>query len=155
MSMILGARGTPLVQIGGDRAWKEFTKGDIVASLQWLDREDIDQDGPHPCLILRPLYRKEDAGVYVIPQRNAHAYARSDGNPTPHALGAAFKAAIEMGLFPDQSTVYRIMDQIMEVMPDLIRMPSVQPHDLEVKRARQGIEISATIGGKTVAQEVI
>lgn len=155
MSMILGARGTPLVQIGGDRAWKEFTKGDIVASLQWLDRADIDPDGPHPCLILRPLYRKADAGVYVIPQRNACAYAHSDGNPTAHALGASFKAAIEMGMFPDQSTTFRILDQIMEVMPDLIRMPSIQPNALEVKRAVRGIEISATIGGKSVAQEVI
>lgn len=155
MSMILGARGTPLVQIGGDRAWKEFTKGDIVASLQWLDRPDIDPDGPYPCLILRPLYRKEDAGVYVIPQRNAFAYGRSDGKPTPHAMGAAFKAAIEMGLFPDQSTVHRILDQIMEVMPDLIRMPSTQPNALEVKRAVRGIEISASIGGKNVAQEVV
>lgn len=155
MSMILGARGTPLVQIGGDRAWKEFTKGDIVASLQWLDRADIDPDGPHPCLILRPLYRKEDAGVYVIPQRNAHAYARNDGSPTAHALGAAFKAAIEMGLFPDQSTVHRILDQIMEVMPDLIRMPSTQPNALEVKRVTRGIEVSASVGGRAIAQEVM
>lgn len=155
MSMILGARGTPLVQIGGDRAWREFTKGDIVASLQWLDRADIDPEGPHPCLILRPLYRKEDAGVYVIPQRNAYAYATRDGGPTPHALGAAFKAAIEMGFFPEQTTVHRILDLIVEVMPDLIRMPSMQPDSLEVKRAVQGIEISASIAGKTVAQEVI
>jgi hypothetical protein len=155
MSMILGARGTPLVQIGGDRAWREFTKGDIVASLQWLDRADIDPEGPHPCLILRPLYRKEDAGVYVIPQRNAHAYANRDGSPTAHALGASFKAAIEMGFFPDESTTYRILDVIHEVMPDLIRMPTMQPNALEVKRAVRGIEISASIAGKTVAQEVV
>jgi len=155
MSTILSPRGTPLVQIGGDRAWREFTKGDIVVSLQWLDRPDIDPEGPHPCMILRPLLRKEDAGVYVIPQRNGFAYAQRGGGPTPHAMGAAFKAAIEMGFFPDQSTVYRILDCVMECMPDLIRMPSVQPADLEVKRALMGIEASATINGRVLAQEVM
>lgn len=155
MSTILGARGLPIVQIGGDRAWREFTKGDIVVSLQWIDRADIDPEGPHPCMVLRPLYRKEDAGVYVIPQRNAYAYAEKNGGPTPHALGAAFKAAIEMGFFPEQTTVHRILDCLMECMPDLIRMPSEQPQALDVQRALRGIEIAAKVGGKTMSEGVI
>jgi hypothetical protein len=155
MSTILGARGLPMVQIGGDRAHKEFTKGDIVVSLQWIDRADVDPEGPHPCMILRPKFRKEDAGVYVIPQRNGFAYQDSKGNPTAHALGAAFKAAIEMGFFPDQTTVHRILDAIHECMPDLIRMPSTQPNALEVKRAIRGIEVSASVGGRVLHQEVM
>ena len=144
-----------MVQLGGERAWRQFVKGDIVVSLQWIDRADIDPDGPHPCMVLFPTSARMDAGAYVIPQKNAYAFCEKDGSPTAHLLGTAFKAAVTMGFFPDQSTVHRVIDAICEAMADLVRMPSDQPLALEVKKASQGIELSAKVNGKTIAEGVI
>lgn len=154
---ILGSTGLPMVQLGGDRAWRQFVKGDIVVSMQWLHRPDIDPDGPHPCMVLFPVSRRTDAGAYVIPQRNAFAFCDRAGNPTPHLMGTAFKAAITMGFHPnqDQSAVYRVIDAICECLGDLVSMPSTQPDALEVQAKRMGVELSASINGKTIAEEVI
>lgn len=152
---ILGSTGLPMVQLGGDRAWRQFVKGDIVVSLQWIDRPDIDPDGPHPCMVLFPRTSRMDAEAYVIPQKNAFAFCEKDGSPTPHLLGTAFKAACTMGFFPDQSTIFRVIDAICESLGDLVSMPSTQPDALEVQTKRMGVELSASINGKTIAQEVI
>lgn len=152
---ILGSTGLPMVQLGGDRAWRQFVKGDIVVSLQWLHRPDIDPDGPHPCMVLFPRTLRMDGGAYVIPQRNAFAFCERDGSPTAHLMGTAFKACHTMGFFPDQSTVHRVIDAICECLGDLVSMPSTQPDALEVQVQRMGVELSASINGKTIAEEVI
>jgi hypothetical protein len=152
---ILGSTGLPMVQLGGDRSWRQFVKGDIVVSLQWLHRPDIDPDGPHPCMVLFPRNHRMETGAYVIPQRNAHAFCERDGSPTPHLMGTAFKACHTMGFYPDQSTVHRVIDAICECLGELVAMPSTQPDALEVQTARMGIEMSASVNGKTIAEEVI
>jgi hypothetical protein len=149
---ILGPHGTPMVELGGERAWLQRIKGDIVCSFQWLD---IGLEEPHPCMALFPAMRRMDTAAYVIPQRNAWAYATRDGNATPEHLGVAFKAALHMGFHPDQSTVHRIMDIIVEGIPDLVRMPSDQPASLHVARVLMGIEASAKVNGKVVKEEVL
>ena len=153
---ILGPTGQPMVQLGGERAWLQRVLGDIVACFQWLDRPDIDPEGPHPCLVLYPAARRMEAGAYVIPQKNAWAYADNRGNPTPQLLASAFQAAAQLGFFPDSMTVHRVVDIIVEGLPDLIRMPSEQPGELNTRReAVYGIEASAAINGKTIHQEVL
>ena len=37
MASILGPRGTPMVELGGERAWRQRVIGDVVCSYQWLD----------------------------------------------------------------------------------------------------------------------
>lgn len=151
MSMILGSTGRPWVEFGGARAWRTYTKGDIVCSFQWVDVGD-ESGEPQPCMCLYPVVRKMDGHVYVIPQGNAFAYADSKGNPQPQLMGSAFKAAAMMGFHPDKSTVFRIMDVILECLPDLVKMPSSQPVDLNVKRRTLGVEVTAAINGRTLAE---
>lgn len=141
--------------LGGETSWRQFVKGDIVVSLQWLDRPDIDPEGPHPCMVLFPKNLRMNGGAYVIPQRNAFAYADNKGNPTGELMGAAFKAAHTMGFFPDESTVFRIIDAIVEAIGDLVRMPSTQPGELDVKRVVHGIEATATINGRKLHEELL
>lgn len=152
---ILGPNGHPMVELGGDRAWLTRSIGEFVCSFQWIHRVDIDPDGPHPCMCIFMGKRAMDVVPYVIPQRNAWAFADRDGNPTAHAMGAAFKAAIAMGTFPARDTVHKLVDIIVEGIPDLIKMPSEQPHDLHVARVLLGIEASAAINGRTIRQEVL
>jgi hypothetical protein len=152
---ILGPSGHAMVELGGERAWLVRNLGEFVCSFQWIDRGDIDPEGPHPCMCIFRATRALDVVPYVIPQRNAFAFADKDGGPTPHALGAAFKAAITMGTFPANDTVRKLVDIIVEGIPDLIKMPSDQPRDLEVARRIHGIEAHAAINGKTLIQEVL
>lgn len=152
---ILGPSGRPMVELGGERAWLQRVKGDIVCSFQWLQLDELDPDAPIPCMCLFPTVRRMETGAYVIPQRNAYAYATNRGGPTPALLASAFQAAQDLGFFPDKTTVTRVMDIVLEGLPDLIRMPSEQPHSLDVARRRLGIEASVTINGKTYREDVL
>ena len=133
------------VELGGDRAWRKRVIGDIVCAYQWLD---IGEDEPTPCMTLFPAKRRMDTAAYVIPQRNAHAYAANNGHASGDLMGLAFMAAEHMGFFPDKSTVSRIMNIVLEGIPDLIDMPSDQHADLGIKRPLQGIEATVTLNGR-------
>lgn len=153
---ILGPNGTPMVAFGDERAWLRRVIRDVVCSYQWLHRDDIDPDGPHPCMCLYPATRRMDTGAYVIPQRNAWAFADNKGNPTPHLLGTAFKIALQLGFDRnDRASITRAVDIITEGLPDLIRMPSDQHAALEVPRPVYGMEATAKINGKTIVEQVL
>lgn len=152
MSSILGASGANWVECGGDRVWEQRIKGDIVVSYQWLM---AGRKEPQACMVLFPVLPKMDGGAYAIPQENAYEYSDSTGGPTPYLLTAAMNAANSMGFFPDQSTVFRIVDIIVEGLGDLVRMPSDQPVALDIKRASFGIEATAKVNGQVIHQEVI
>jgi hypothetical protein len=155
MNRILGSQGTAMVGLGGDRAWRQFTKGDITISLQWLDLGEHGQcEGPEAVMALFPSNRRVNGAAYIVPQANAWAYVSRNGQPTSHLFAAAFKAAVQLGFHPDKSTVFRIMDAICEAMADLIKMPSEQPDSLHVAKAVAGIEATMKLNGKVVAEAV-
>lgn len=152
MSSILGATGANWVEVGGERCWEQRVKGDIVVSYQWLM---VGKKEPQACMVLFPTVPKMDGGAYAIPQENAYEYSDATGGPTPYLLTAAMNAATSMGFYPDQSTVFRIVDIIVEGLADLIRMPSDQPGALDIKRAIHGIEATARVNGQIMHQEVL
>lgn len=141
-----------MIELGGDRAWLQRTKGDIAISFEWLD---TGKQEPEACMCLWPTVLKLDGGAYVIPQGNAYEYVDNRGRPTQFLLVAAYNAASTMGFFPDQSTVFRIIDIIVENLADLVRMPSEQPQSLNVARPVLGIEARAKVNGEVVHEEVL
>jgi hypothetical protein len=106
-------------------------------------------------MVLFPTVPKMDGGAYAIPQENAYEYSDSTGGPTPYLLTAAMNAAVSMGFYADQSTVFRIVDIIVDGLADLVRMPSDQPAKLDIARPVYGIEATAKVDGQIVRQEVI
>ena len=152
MSSILGATGANWVECGGERTWEQRIKGDICVSYQWLM---VGKKEPQACMVLFPTVPKMDGGAYAIPQDNAYEYSDASGGPTPYLLTAAMNAAISMGFYADQSTVFRIVDIIVDGLADLIRMPSDQPGQLDIKRTIHGIEATAKVNGQIVHQELI
>jgi hypothetical protein len=157
--MILGTSGRPMVELGGTSAHRQFIKGDIVCSLQWLDLGG--EDGPEPCAALFPTSRRMEAGAFVVPQAKAYEYFTPQGNPTAHLMGAAFKACAQMGFHPDRSTVFRVIDVLTDAAPDLVKMPSSLPASVqeairkEGERNVMGIEATASVNGKVIAERVI
>ncbi|QNK66078.1 hypothetical protein [Variovorax sp. PAMC26660] len=157
---LLGPRGTPMVELGGERAWRQYTKGEIVCSLQWLDLQAQDpafpEDGPIPCMVLFHAFRRLNTAAHVIPQRYAYLYGAREGKPTFHFFRGVADACETLGFDRnDKAAQHRMMDLVVEAMPDLIRMPTDQPNALEVQRHRMGIEVTARAGGKTLHSEVI
>lgn len=152
MNLLVSKNGTRFVELGGERAWLQRVKGDIVVSYQWL--AGIERE-PHPCMTLFPAVPKIEGGAYAIPQKCAYEYVTSSGNPTPYLLTAALNAAVSMGFLPDQSTIFRIVDIISDGLADLVRMPSDQPDALDLRKPVTGIEVRAKVEGKTIHEEVI
>lgn len=149
-----------MVELGGERAWRQRVIGDVVCSYQWLDLRsacDESADGePEPCMVLFPAFRRMDAGAYTIPMRNAYAYVDTKGNPTPQLLKSACLAAESLGFdMNDKHSITRMVDIICEGIPDLIDMPLEQPAALEVKRHNLGIEVTASAHGRAMHTEVI
>jgi hypothetical protein len=138
--VILGSKGTPHVEFGGARAWRVYSKGDIVVSYQWIDTGD-ESGEPQPCMCLYPANRRMEVGAMALPADNAYLYATNKGYATPHLVGAAFKGAIAMGFEPTKAVVGRIITLVLDGLEDLIRMPTAQPADLDVARATMGIEV--------------
>jgi len=153
MSGILSPKGQAFVEVGGERSWLQRIKGDIVICFQWLQIPDKRE--PQACMVLFPAMLRLDGGAYVIPQDNAYEYVKSDGTPTPYLMAAAYNAAQTLGFFPDQSTVFRIVDIIADGLPDLIKMPSSMPDVLEVKAPVMGIEAKAKVNGQVIYEEVL
>lgn len=153
MSSILSVSGRKITEIGGEKVWDQRTKGDIVISFQWLM---VGGKEAQACMCLHPLIPKLDGGgAYAIPQENAYEYADANGNPTPHLLMAAYNAAVSMGFFPDKSTVFRIVDIIVDGLADLIRMPSDAPGAFDVDKIVSGIEATIKVNGRVMHEEVV
>lgn len=94
---LLGPSGTPYVDLSGARAWREFKKGDMVCSLQWLDLQAHDpnfpEDGPIPCMVLHHAFRRLEVGAHVIPQRYAYLYGAREESPPSTSSAASVMPA--------------------------------------------------------------
>ena len=135
--------------IGGDRAWRRFRKGDIAVALHWVNGE--------PAMVLFPAHMTESRVrrivPFVIPLSVGHEYVASDGHPNlMRALQGATEAAICLGMQPELSVVHRIIDAIVEAIPDLVAMP---PEPTALQRVDQGPavgELSIKVDGQTVKE---
>ena len=158
---ILGPSGLPLVELSGERAWKQFTKGDVVVSLQWIDLKasnpDYDEEGAVPCMCLFHAHRRAlGTSAYVIPQSAAFRYIGGDGKPTFWFRNAVAMAVLEMGFGPnDKAAITRVLDCLYEYLPELFAMSTHQPEALDVKRQVEGIEATFKVNGKTQHQELL
>ena len=135
--------------IGGERAWRRFRKGDIAIALHWINGE--------PAMVLFPAHMTESRVQrivpFVIPLSVGHEYVASDGHPNLlRALQGATEAAICLGMAPELSTVHRIIDAIVEAIPDLVAMP---PEPTALQRIDQGPavgELSIQVDGQVVKE---
>jgi hypothetical protein len=154
---LLGAAGRPLVAIGGQHAYKNFRKGNISISLQWLligEKQEITA-----CMCIYPANAMMmNVGAFAIPMQNAYLFADSKtGAPTPFLLEQAYEAVKHIGLFADRDTTFRMVDAIVESLPDLLAMPDIPDERQETElfsKPKLGIEVVATRNGQTMFEEL-
>jgi hypothetical protein len=135
------------VHIGGKDSYKQFEKGDIVCSLQWVNDE--------PALILWPKVKRIGSGAFVVCLSSAWKYATPQGYPTAYLVEQSIKAAEVMCLEPHNFTLKAIADAIFEHIPDLVEMPPT-PQDWTGRQVEEAIgEMAVKIEGQTVTQQEI
>jgi hypothetical protein len=147
---ILSNSGRPMVMLGGENSWKQYTKGDVCLSFQWLKLDDE----ATPCMCLFPTGLRMDAGAYVIPQASLWKYVDNKGDPTNHLMISAVTAAHTLGLFPDKFTVQRIIDMIADGSQDLLKMPDWAPDHVQALMTpeKMGIEVQIKRNGEVFAE---
>jgi hypothetical protein len=143
-----------MVAIGGPEAWLTRTKGDIECIFQWVDTNHESKE-PQPCMCLRPAVKRDGNGTYILPAEEAYRFATSKGKPTPDLMKAAFMYCKITDTHPDKSTIFRVMDIILDGLQDLIRMPTSQPQALFKPKALKGIELAIKKDGQTVHEAVV
>lgn len=135
--------------IGGDKAWRKYRKGDIAIAYHWVNGE--------PAMVLFPGNRTASPLItpFVIPLSVGHQYVNSDGHPNlVNAMSAAIDAARCLGMAPEMSTIHRIIDAIVEGMPDLVCMPPEPAWAQDVGPKVDG-ELSITRDGEKVVEVAV
>lgn len=130
----------------GDNAWLKRINHGLVSSYQWFNGE--------PAMFLYPA-GKERGGAFVLPIDSAHQWVMSNGHPDlAHAIPVAMQAAKTMGLDTDKSTIRRIVDVIIDGIPDLLRMPPERPKTLDEPGVAIG-EASIKLDGEVIHEREI
>lgn len=129
--------------VGGDKAWKVHTQGQLVIAFHWINRE--------PSMVLFPLRKRLGCVPFVIPQNMMYAYAKSDGYPTPRCMAQAFVAARVMALDETKSTIENIVSAILDFIPELKNMPP-EPQAFNARVMKSIGEIALYEGGKKVLE---
>lgn len=140
---LLGPSGAPMIALGGEYAYKQFRKGDVVCSLQWINEE------PSICLFsaTNSLLHK---GAYVIGLSALHKYADSDGAPTRYMIARSIAIAKQLGFDAGRDICFRIVEIILDAAEDLVRMPPTPRVVLEANKPDPIGEIVIKNGGRIV-----
>ncbi len=118
--------------------------GEITAIFTWINQERA--------MVLVATRRPPGSPWYVIMESAAYLYADENGNPTPRLVESAAKASEVLCLNQTNYAVKKIVDVIVDGLPDLVQMPSEPPN--EVAKAAIG-EIKLMADGKLIAGQEI
>ena len=136
------------VLLGGDKAWKVRNKGDLNISYEWINNE--------PAMCVYPAIRRNiHQGALVIPIEAAWKYANANGEPNVEYITAmAIKACQHMGMQPEKSVIHRIIDVIVDGLPDLVEMPPEPPsHQIDrVNGSPKVGDLVIKVDGETILE---
>jgi len=129
------------VTLGGEKAYKIRTIGDIVCSFQWVNEE--------PAMVLFPKVKRTlTNGAFVLCLSAAFKYTNIN-----YLVSQSFAAAKQMGFEASKFSAHQIADVIIEGLPDLIEMP---PEPTQEQKVEQAIgEMLVKVDGKTIRHEEV
>ncbi len=146
-SSILSNTGLPMVLLGGDFVWRRRVTGDIVSEFKWLQDE--------PVMILYRAVPSTKTGAFIIRLEDAHKYAQSNGMPSIELMRDSMRAADSIGFFADKDAAKRMIDIILDGLPDLLAMPPMPPEQTKVDKPIGDGELSIKINGKTAMETLV
>jgi hypothetical protein len=92
--------------------------------------------------------RRLGSPVWAIPLSNAYIYGDEKT-----LCQKAFAMAQFFRMYPDRWLIYRIMDAVLNWLPDLIKMKPYQ--EILDSQAKQTGEIKVTVGGKVMTHAAV
>jgi hypothetical protein len=122
--------------------------GEITALYTWINDERA--------MVLIAARRPPGSPWYCIMESASYLYADEFGNPTSRLVASASKAADVLGLDQTGSAARKIIDIIVDGLPDLIRMPSSPPAVMS-KAVLGEVKVMADgqlVGGEEIREEV-
>jgi hypothetical protein len=140
VNILIGFTQMP-VTLGGDKAHKIRTIGDIVCAFQWVNEE--------PAMVLFPkVKRTMTNGAFVLCLSSAYKYTN-----VRYLIAQAFAAAKQLGFDDSKFAAHQIADIIIEGLPDLVEMP---PMPTQEQKLEQSIgEMLLKVDGKIIKHEEI
>lgn len=137
------------LMLGGPKAWRVFSKGDLVLAFHWI--------GEEPSMVLFPargrsLLRR--CIPYCLPLSAAHELVKdgTDGAIVDSEVlwEKASRAASVMGFDGDFSIARQAADLILNHLDDLCDMPPVPSVLIEQERKAPTGELAIKVAGETV-----
>jgi hypothetical protein len=122
--------------------------GEIMAIFTWINQERA--------MVLVASRRPPGSPWYCIMESAAYLYADESGNPTRRLIESAAKASEVLCLNQTNYAVKKIVDIIVDGLPDLIKMPSAPPNEL-AKHAIGEMQLRANgelVSGREIREEV-
>lgn len=146
---LLDITGVPLVMLGGEWTHHRHVSHGLVTEYTWRDDE--------PVMILFKDGIATRQGAYLVELKDAYHYASSDGMPSPTLFEHSIDAAVALGYDRnDKSAVRKIMDAILDGLPDLLVMPPAPQEMIEAQEAgRSKAEIRLKVDGETVFEGLV
>lgn len=120
--------------------------GEVCTFYQYIET-DYDKEG-EPCLCIGNNSRlAQKRRAWVIPLSEAHRYADSmSGGPTADLVETTIKISQMLHLAPSRQLYFKLVDIILDAIPELLRMPPRPPEDARAKIEnaveRQGLKIN-------------
>lgn len=146
-STLLHASGREMVALGVN-SFRIFRKGDLIVELKWVNEE--------PVMLLYKQTLGTNSTAYMLEHKDAYQYAQSDGNATKDmVIRLAANAARALGAEHDKDTRIRIMDAILNFMPDLLMMPPPPKQIVLADQPTGENELSVKVNGVTVAEAMV
>lgn len=140
--------GKKMVMLGGN-CHRKFQKGDLIVELKWVDGE--------PVMIIYKYVLGANSPAFMIEMQDAYQFAQSNGNATKKLVcELAAQAATAIGSDNDKATAFRIIDAIMNFMPELLMMPP-EPKELEIanRPSTGNDELSIKVNGQTIVETAV
>lgn len=124
------------ITIGGESAWKAYSRGDIGVAFHWINKE--------PALVIYALHRGmrlSGSVPYALPLSSAHELVKegSGGHEVNSEvlIVKATKAAEVIGAPGDQFIIRKIADAMLEGLDALCDMPP-EPAKGQAPKAEEG-----------------
>lgn len=135
------------ITIGGESAWKAYSRGDIGVAFHWIQNE--------PALVIYALHRGmrlSGSVPYALPLSAAHELVKDGSGGTEVnsevLVMKATKAAEVIGAPGDQFIIRKIADVMLEGLDALCDMPP-EPAKGQVRPAEEGT-VQLRANGKTL-----
>lgn len=142
---------------GGPKCYRRRRFKDFMIFFEWFDPEKMEVGQGEPTLVITRAHRfalSGNRGSVLIPLNAAYKYADSkSGGPTRWMAEFAVGACHELGLEPSPLNAHKIIDAVVEHLPDLLRMPPApHPDKFASRQAAPAGELEVLVDGKTVLE---